>query len=94
MNEGWGRNFDPERLADLELGMWKAYYRHQGARLFGLLIRANHAQAGVGWFGATRAAFYLARAAVGFSRTPLISSCTRGSSSVSVGVPSAMMVPS
>ena len=31
----WGADFDPDRLALLELRMWKAYYRRQPARLFG-----------------------------------------------------------
>ena len=64
----WGRTFDPERLAFLELRMWKAYYRGQGARLFGLLVLANREQAGVGWVRAVLAAFWLARGAVGFAR--------------------------
>ena len=67
--DDWGRGFDPERLAALELAMWKAYYRRQGARLLVLLVRANHEQAGVGWLRAFRAAFYLARAAVRFGRS-------------------------
>ena len=37
----WGADFDPDRLADLETAMWKAYYRRQPARLFGLLSRAS-----------------------------------------------------
>jgi hypothetical protein len=64
----WGRDFDPDRLAFLELRMWKAYYRRQGLRLFGLLVLANREQAGVSWPRAVLAAAYLARAAVGFSR--------------------------
>ena len=67
--DAWGRGFDPDRLAALELAMWKAYYRRQGPRLFALLVRANHEQAGVGWLRAFKAAFYLARAAVGFGRS-------------------------
>jgi hypothetical protein len=62
----WGRRFDPDRLAELELRMWKAYYRRQPLRLAVLLIQANRAQAGVAWPKAVIAAFYLARAAVGF----------------------------
>jgi hypothetical protein len=71
MNEkraDWGRRYDPDRLADLELRMWQAYYRRQPVRLFGLLVRANREQAGVGWPRAVQAAFYLARAAVRFGR--------------------------
>ena len=64
----WGRDFDPERLARLELAMWKAYYRGRPALLFRLLVRANQAQAGVGWVRAVVAAFWLAWAAARFGR--------------------------
>jgi hypothetical protein len=30
----WGREYDPARLARLELRMWQAYDRRQPARLF------------------------------------------------------------
>jgi hypothetical protein len=46
--------------------MWKAYYRRQPIRLFGLLVIANREQAGVGWPRALGAAFFLARAAARF----------------------------
>jgi hypothetical protein len=65
----WGRGFDPDRLAVLELNMWKAYYRRQPARLFGLLVRANHEQAAVSWPRAVVAAAMLARGAAAFGRT-------------------------
>jgi hypothetical protein len=65
----FGRGFDPDRLALLELRMWKAYYRREPARLFALLVQANREQAGVGWPDAVRAAFLLARAAAGFGRS-------------------------
>jgi hypothetical protein len=65
----WGRDFDPDRLALLELRMWKAYYRRQPARLFGLLVRANREQAAASWPRAVLAAVYLARGAVAFGRT-------------------------
>jgi hypothetical protein len=69
-NQGtWGRSFDPNRLAALELGLWKAYYRRQAALLFRLLIRANREQAGAGWLRAIGAAFWLAWAAVRFGRS-------------------------
>ena len=66
---GWGRGFDPVRLARLELRMWKAYYRRQPARLFGLLVLANREQAGVGWPRAILAALWLARGASRFARS-------------------------
>ncbi len=65
----WGASFDPDRLALLELRMWKAYYRRQPARLFGYLVRGLHEQAGVGWPRALAASLALTRAAVGFSRS-------------------------
>src|SRR5918992_4362208 len=60
--------FDPDRLAQLETRIWKAYYRRQPARLFGRVVRLNREQAGVSWPRALVAAFYFARAAVGFGR--------------------------
>ena len=65
----WGRDFDAERLANLELGMWKAYYRRRGGLLFRLLVRANREQARVGWVRAIVAAVWLAVAAVWFGRS-------------------------
>jgi len=65
----WGRSFDPDRLAALELGLWKAYYRRQAGLLFRLLVRANREQAGVGWPRAIGAAAWLAWAAVRFGRS-------------------------
>jgi hypothetical protein len=65
----WGRGFDPDRLAILELKMWKAYYRRQPARLFALLVQASHEQAAVSWPRAVIAAALLARGAAAFGRT-------------------------
>ena len=65
-DSAWGRDFDPERLARLELRAWKAYYRRQPARLFALLVLANREQAGVGWRRALLGALWLARAAARF----------------------------
>jgi hypothetical protein len=65
----WGREFDPDELADLETRMWKAYYRRQPARLFVLLIKALRAQAQASWPRALRASLLLTRAAAGFARS-------------------------
>jgi hypothetical protein len=65
---GWGRDFDPDRLARLELGMWKAYYRRQPLRLFGLLVLAMREQARVSWPRALVASVFLTRGAAGFAR--------------------------
>jgi hypothetical protein len=65
----WGSDFDPDRLAALETGMWKAYYRRQPARLFGLLVKGLHEQAHAAWPRALAASLLLTKAAVGFARS-------------------------
>jgi hypothetical protein len=64
----WGADFEPDRLALLELRMWKAYYRRQPARLFGTLVLGLREQAHVHWPRALIAAVFLTKAAVGFAR--------------------------
>jgi hypothetical protein len=64
----WGTEFDPDRLADLETRMWKAYYRRQPVRLFGLLMTALREQARVSWPRTIAASLLLTKAAVGFGR--------------------------
>lgn len=65
----WGADFAPERLALLELRMWKAYYRRQPARLFGTLVLALREQAAISLPRAVYAAALLTKAAVGFARS-------------------------
>jgi hypothetical protein len=65
---GWGTAFDPDALASLELRAWKAYYRRQGPRLFGLLVLALREQGGASWPRAISCAAWLSKAAVGFAR--------------------------
>src|SRR5438093_12821359 len=60
------RQFDPNRMADLELRMWQAYYAKQRLRLFGLLVTMLREQYHYSWATATHEAFYLARAAATF----------------------------
>ena len=60
------RQFNPGRLADLELRMWKAYYAKERTQLFGLLVTMLHEQYRYSWATATREAFHLARAAATF----------------------------
>jgi len=64
----WGADFDPDRLAALETRMWKAYYRRQPARLFGLLVLAIREQAHASWPRALAASLFLTKAAAGFAR--------------------------
>lgn len=65
----WGSDFDADELARLETRMWKAYYRRQPVRLFGLLVAAIHAQARVSWPRALGASLTLTWAAAGFARS-------------------------
>jgi hypothetical protein len=67
-SDAWGRDFDSDRLAVLELRMWKAYYRRQPLRLFGWLILAMREQARVSWPRALVASVFLTRGAAGFAR--------------------------
>lgn len=60
------RAFDPDRTAELELDMWKAYYDKRNVRLFADLVTLTHEQYRYPWAKAARASFYLARAASTF----------------------------
>lgn len=65
----WGADFDPDKLADLETAMWKAYYRRQPARLFGLLVQGVRVQAHASWPRALAASLFLTKAAAQFGRS-------------------------
>jgi hypothetical protein len=65
----WGADFDPDKLADLETAMWKAYYRRQPARLFGLLVQGVREQAHASWPRALAASLFLTKAAAQFGRS-------------------------
>lgn len=67
-DERWGADFDADDLARLETRMWKAYYRRQPARLFGLLVLALREQAHASWPRALAASVLLTKAAAGFAR--------------------------
>src|SRR5262245_62378048 len=60
------REFNPARLADLEVRMWQAYYAKERLRLFGLLVTMLHEQYHYSWATATVEGFHLARAAATF----------------------------
>jgi hypothetical protein len=60
------RRFDPDRICDLELRMWQAYYAKEDVRLFGLLLTTLREQYHYSWVTATVEGFHLARAAATF----------------------------
>jgi len=60
------RQFEPARLADLEVRMWQAYYAKARVRLFSLLVTMLREQYHYSWATATVEAFHLARAAATF----------------------------
>ncbi len=53
-------------MADLELGMWRAYYAKENVRLFTLLVRLLREQYHYSWAKAADEGFHLARAAATF----------------------------
>lgn len=59
--------FEPDRIASLEVDMWKAYYDKQRVTLFLLLVTMLREQYGYSWARAVQASAYLARAASTFS---------------------------
>lgn len=60
------RVFEPDRMAELELRMWQAYYRKENVRLFALLVTMLHEQNRYPWAKAFRAGYHLAHAAATF----------------------------
>ena len=60
------RQFQPGRLADLEVRMWQAYYAKERVRLFTLLTAMLRERYHYSWADATVQAFHLARAAATF----------------------------
>jgi hypothetical protein len=62
------RNFDPDRLADLEVDMWRAYYEKENVALFRSLLIALREQFHYPWSKAARAGYHLARAAADFGK--------------------------
>jgi len=59
--------FEPDRVADLELEMWKAYYGKEKARLFALLVTTLREQYRLPWHKAIQCGWHLARAASTFA---------------------------
>jgi hypothetical protein len=60
------RVFDADRLAELEVGMWQAYYDKQKSHLFRLLVTMLREQYHYSWQKAAIAGYHLARAAATF----------------------------
>jgi hypothetical protein len=58
--------FAPDRIADLEVGMWRAYYAKDRLGLFGGLVKTLREQYRYSWAQAAVTSFYLARAASTF----------------------------
>jgi hypothetical protein len=62
------REFNPDRIAGLEVGMWRAYYEKENVRLFMLLTVMLREQRRYPWAKAATEGFYLARPAARFAR--------------------------
>lgn len=63
------RDFDPAAVAAIETQMWQAYYSHQFARLFRLLLGLFRQQFGTKAITNLRLAFYSAKAAMVFRKS-------------------------
>jgi hypothetical protein len=61
------REFNPDRMADLELRMWQACFTRERVQLFRLLVIVQREQYHYSWSTAATAAFHLARAAATFA---------------------------
>jgi hypothetical protein len=59
-------HFDPDRVAELEVGMWKAYYAKEKLTLFRLLVATLQEQYRFSRYRAVGVGFHWARAAAGF----------------------------
>jgi hypothetical protein len=59
--------FDPDRVADLEVDIWQAYYKQERLRLFRGLLTLLREQNRYSWARATQQAFYFATAASTFA---------------------------
>src|SRR5689334_25358649 len=59
--------FDPDRVADLEVDMWQAYYNKERFRLFRGLLTLLREQNRYSWARAGQQAFYFAKAASMFA---------------------------
>jgi hypothetical protein len=62
------REFDPDRIAALEVDMWQAYYDKRNVRLFWDLTVMLREQRRYTWTKAATEGFYLARPAARFAR--------------------------
>ena len=62
------REFDADRIASLEVDMWRAYYDKRNVRLFILLAELLREQRRYPWAKAVTEGFYLARPAARFAR--------------------------
>lgn len=59
--------FDPERVAHLEAGGWKAYYDRDWPRVLLLMVQMNRTQFCMGWLDAVTGALDIVRAAAAFA---------------------------
>src|SRR2546430_16854432 len=62
------RQFDAAEVARGETDMWRAYYEHRPAHLFGLLAGELHRQYGLPYTRSVLGAWYAAHAAVVFQK--------------------------
>ena len=62
------RRFDSADVARSETDMWRAYYEHRSAHLFGILVGELHRDYGLSYTRSVLGAYYAAHAAVVFQK--------------------------
>jgi hypothetical protein len=60
------KKFNPDKIAELDLNMWQAYYSHNFLKLFILLLRLNNEFFRLDYFDTLQGAYYSASAAIYF----------------------------
>lgn len=60
------KKINPDKIAQLELCMWQAYYDHKFFKLFLLLLKMMRESFGLNYFSSLHAAYYAAFAATDF----------------------------
>jgi len=60
------KNFNPDKVARIEMQMWRAYYKHQFIKLFFLLLKLIHEFFGLNYWRAIKTSYYAAYAAADF----------------------------
>lgn len=62
------KKFNPEKIAQIETEMWRAYYGHRFLKLFLLLFKITREQFGAGYWRTFKISYFSALAAISFRK--------------------------